>query len=217
MKDEKNPVSREGQEMKGRTAHSLDSSFILHRSSLPRSGYTLFELMLVLAVIATIAAIAYPSIEALYGNYRLTAAVDQVRGVWAAGRAHAMDEGRPYRFAILPSANNYQLAPDSPEFWGGGGSSSSSAQDSGAAADPTSQGIVLNEVVPKGVRLTLSDSAADSGDSSGWTKVAVFLPDGTARDDAELFFQAPGSRAMVLRLRALTGIVTSRTVGQENR
>jgi hypothetical protein len=36
----------------------------------------------------------------------------------------------------------------------------------------------------------------------------VFLPDGTAREDAEIVFQVPGARSATLSLRALTGIVS---------
>jgi hypothetical protein len=42
--------------------------------------------------------------------------------------------------------------------------------------------------------------------------VAVFLPDGTAREDAQICFGRPGLLSVTLKLRALTGAVTQ--VGQ---
>ena len=55
---------------------------------------------------------------------------------------------------------------------------------------------------------TARDSPGDSGEtvgddvaSSEWVTQAVFLPDGTARDDVEVRFQARGARTVVLRLR----------------
>jgi prepilin-type N-terminal cleavage/methylation domain-containing protein len=178
----------------------------------PRRGYTLFELVLVIAVLAAVAALAYPSVEAMYGNYRVTAAVDQVRAAWAAARAHALEEGRPYRFGVVPDGGNIRVAPDGGEFWGGGGAS---------LGDGGGDAYVQEESLPKGVRVSLSangaagpvdDGPAPGGDvpAGGWTTAAVFLPDGTARDDAELLFRARGSRPVSLRLRALTGIVTGR-------
>ena len=84
--------------------------------------------------------------------------------------------------------------------------------------------------LPKGVRFNFgnegagfdaamnTDTATDSGvgDSGAWKTVAVFLPDGTARDDVESRSQWEwGQSADQLRLRALTGTVKSVT-GKEN-
>src|SRR5438874_4807621 len=115
-----------------------------HSLTLPRSGYTLLELMLVLAIIVVMAAIAYPSATAMYGHLRLSQAADAVRAAWAEARAHAIDEGRPYRFAIIPDQGNYRVAPDSPEFWG------SSSQEQ-ASADAINPPFFLNEALPKGL------------------------------------------------------------------
>src|SRR6478672_5017689 len=97
-----------------------------------RRAYTLFELVLVLAVLAAVAALAYPSVEAMYGNYRVTSAVDQVRAAWAAARAHAMDDGRPYRFGIVPDGGKIRVAPDGGEFWAGGGPGPAEGSDAPA-------------------------------------------------------------------------------------
>lgn len=187
----------------------------------PRSAYTLFELILVMAIISMVAALAYPSIEAMYGDYRLTAGVDQVRAAWAAARAHALDEGRPYRFAILPNQGNYRVAPDSADFWAGSGGAADAAQ---ASTPP----YILEETLPRGVRMALSDTPSVGGaddltsqpaasvDAGQWTPVAVFLPDSTARDDAEIVFQTRGCRPRALRLRALTGIVTPRILDTDH-
>jgi hypothetical protein len=43
--------------------------------------------------------------------------------------------------------------------------------------------------------------------------VAVFLPDGTARDDAEVRFQVKGALPKTVKLRGLTGAVTVRQEG----
>ena len=67
-----------------------------------RSGVTLFELVMVLAVLVVLAAVLYPLFDGLYAEMRVSQAADQVRAGWAEARAHAMNEGRPYRFAILP-------------------------------------------------------------------------------------------------------------------
>jgi prepilin-type N-terminal cleavage/methylation domain-containing protein len=181
-----------------------------------RSAYTLFELILVLALLALLAALALPSLQAMYGDYRVRAATDQLRAAWAAARAHAMDEGLAYRFAIVPGGANYRVAPDTPAYWTGGG-------DAPASADPDNPPLVLEEALPKGVRFSTDSSTLGGSDladdtlpavaeaSPGdWTPLTVFLPDGTARDDVSIIFQGRGARPMALTLRALTGVVTAK-------
>ena len=82
-----------------------------------RRGFTLLEVTLVLAVIVLLAAMAYPSIEAMYASVRLTAAADQVRAAWADARAKAIEDGQPYRFAVMPQGGRYRIAPDGGEFY----------------------------------------------------------------------------------------------------
>jgi prepilin-type N-terminal cleavage/methylation domain-containing protein len=174
-----------------------------------RHGYTLFELVLVLAVLVLLSAIAYPSLKAMYGHYKMTGAVDTVRGAWAQARAHAIEEGRPYRFAIVPGTGQYRVAPDQPDYWSG----------SPPASDPNGRALVLEKSLPGGVNFAVggpADSGADpqpdppAGGASpdSYANPVVFLPDGSAREDAEVIFQVRGARPTAIRLRGLTGIVT---------
>jgi hypothetical protein len=187
-----------------------------------RPAYTLFELVLVLAVLVVLAALIYPSFDSMYGGYRLTAAADMVRASWASARARALDEGRPYRFAVIQGKGNYRIAPDSPEFWAGnGGSPDASGTDN--------QPLIVEETLPKGVRFASLEAMRNNGldqsgdsflppgsvDPSTWSTVATFLPDGTAREDVEIAFHGRGGRPLLLRLRGLTGIVTVKTYDAE--
>jgi len=183
-----------------------------------RRAYTLFEVLLVMTLLVLMAALVVPNLDAMFADYRLAAAVDGVRASWAQGRAHAMDEGRPYRFAIVPGKSNYRVGPDSSDFWTGSGSP--------APADPANPPLVLEDALPRGVTFTTADAAytpaggdtvlpVGSVEPSQWTPTAIFLPNGTARDDVEIVFQARGCKPIVLRLRALTGVVTARKLGGE--
>jgi prepilin-type N-terminal cleavage/methylation domain-containing protein len=175
-----------------------------------RQAYTLFELVLVLAILTVVAALAFPSVQAMVGNYRQTAAIDKVRAAWAAARAHAMDEGRAYRFRLLPDQGRYRVAPDGIDAGGDGTPAS-------AAAGPDLP-FVLEEDLPKGVQVSPTGNTPLNGDAGDPAGEIVFLPDGTTREDAEVSFQAPGCRPAALRLRALTGIVTYRaTLGEGGR
>ncbi len=189
--------------MSGRTCNNLDR----------RAGFTLFEMMLVLGILVVLAAMIYPSLDAMYGGYRLTASADQVRAAWASARAHAMDDGRAYRFAVVPGKGNFRVAPDSPEYWAGNGGSPSDA-------DLATQPLILEEAL-KGIGFTTLDAVPSGGldqgadsvlplgsvDPNQWTTVATFLPDGTARDDVTIVLEARGARPVVLTLRGLTGFV----------
>jgi prepilin-type N-terminal cleavage/methylation domain-containing protein len=169
----------------------------------PRRGFTLLEVMLVLVVIVMLGAMAYPSIEAMYSDVRLSAAADQVRAAWAEARTKAIEEGRPYRFGVQPDGQ-YRIAPDTAEFWGGGDTSS-------APADSDTQPLVIEDSLPKGVGFADGGTTGDSGgDAGGWQTIVKFQPDGTASQDVEIVFQSDNSsRALHLRLRALTGSVTA--------
>jgi len=177
--------------------------------------------MLVLAILVVVAALAVPSFESMYDSFRLSASADMVRAGWASARAHAMDEGRPYRFAIVQNHGNFRIAPDSADFWGNG-----EAPQSSDSADPP---LVQEDALPKGVRFTTPDAlqsgaADESGDtalpignvdSGQWSRLVTFLPDGTTREDVEIAFHARGGQPVILKLRALTGVVTLQSVAAE--
>lgn len=188
-----------------------------------RRAFTLLELVLTMAIVVMVTALGYPAYEAMADGVRINAAVDDVRGGLAEAQARAMDEGRPYRFAIVPGQRNYRIAPDSSDYWSGGGSPTSSTPDGQA------QPLVYPNQLPKGMALSLgvdgggNTSGTDTGNTSGtdtgkdssadvdagaYISAAVLLPDGTARDDVDLTLSQRGTRIAIIHLRALTGCVT---------
>jgi prepilin-type N-terminal cleavage/methylation domain-containing protein len=177
----------------------------------PRRGFTLLEVLLVLAVIVMLGAMAWPSIEAMYGDVRLSAAADQIRARWADARTQAIEEGQPYRFAIQ-TGGRYRIAPDTTDKWGG-----SNATGTATAADANSDtpSIDVEESLPKGVNFA-EGIAGEPGDGE-WQTVVRFLPDGSASKDVEIVFETAGSRPLRLRLRGLTGSVSVQTDTTEKR
>jgi prepilin-type N-terminal cleavage/methylation domain-containing protein len=163
-----------------------------------RRGYTLLEMLLVLALLVILAALAYPSVDGMYSGIRLRAGADNLRSALAQARAHAMDEGRSYRFAVLAGQGNYRVAPEGSAYWGGGAST--------GEADPDNPPLELEDKLPKGIVFTLDDLGG--GGEGGWVPVVTFLPDGTATDDRQFTLRLPGCRPIIVRLRALTGMVT---------
>jgi len=176
-----------------------------------RPGYTLFEVVLVCAVLLLSASILVPSLRTMYGSYKLNGAVDSMRAAFAQARARAVEESRPYRVSIEPDGGHYRVAPDHADYWSG----------SPPADDPQGKGMVLEDSMPAGVRFSLGGESKDlPGDDSetekpgpspdAYTTAAVFLPDGTAREDVEICFQVRGARPATLQLRGLTGATTVR-------
>ena len=164
----------------------------------------MLEVSLAVAIVLILAVIVYPSVEAMYGDLRLEAAADQIRGRWADARARAIDEGRPYRFATQPDGQ-YKIAPDTSEFW-----SDSAVSNVGDVSEADSPPLVIEESLPEG--LTFADES-NAGDSSGpWQTALKFLPDGTASADKTITIQAEGYRPVRLHVRALTGAVTTETL-----
>jgi len=174
-----------------------------------RPAYTLIEMVLVTAVIGMMAALSVPVFTGLHARAKVDSGVDMVRAAWALGRATAIKEGRPYRFAVVLGKGNFRLAPDNADSWNGGNAE---------------QGGVVREMArPAGVVFAAKDQPAPAGTDTAlpagqvghgmWNDVVVFQPDGTAHEDVEIAFQIQGTRGSVMRLRALTGGVTVKQLG----
>jgi prepilin-type N-terminal cleavage/methylation domain-containing protein len=160
-----------------------------------RRGYTLFELIVVMAVLLMLAAVILPSVGAFRGDTRQRAGIDTVRGELAVARARAMEEGRPYRVAVSQDKKRIRRAPDSSEFAQTGAFDGPSGS---AAAVDYPFDYVTAEVVSE------SDLAPEAVD--GWVTVAVVHPDGTCREDTVLVvITEPDNGSLRLRVRGLTG------------
>ncbi|MCX7699369.1 MAG: GspH/FimT family pseudopilin [Gemmataceae bacterium] len=169
-----------------------------------RRGMTLLELMLVLAIVAMLAAIAYPSIETMYGDLRVQAAADHLRGRFALARSRAIEDGRPYRFAVQSNSGVYRIAPDSAEFWGDGGSVGSDD-----AAFPTP--LQLEDTLPEDIAFQLADDRG-FGTNGTWSTLVVFLPDGSCSSDRIIRLEREGNRPVEIRIRGLTGGITTQVL-----
>lgn len=172
-------------------------------------------MVLVCTLVVLLAVIAFPSMQSLYNDLRLSSATDQVRAAWTQARVQAIDEGQAYRFAVIPGKGNYRVAPDTGEYWAGDGGPAG-MENTDPNADPP---LVLEDALPRGVRFALADGAAPldfdaneetavpigSVDVGQYVTLATFLPDGTAREDVSIAFSTKGGRPLLLRLRGITG------------
>ena len=66
------------------------------------SGFTLFELMVVLALIAVASALVVPAMARGYGNMELRMSASSVLALLGQARTHAVYEGRSYAVVFAP-------------------------------------------------------------------------------------------------------------------
>jgi Tfp pilus assembly protein FimT len=161
-----------------------------------RCGYTLFELVLVMTLVVVAASLTFPLAESLLTPNRIGAASDTIRAQWAEMRGRAMSEGRAYRFLVIDNSGKFKIEPE----------------DNDPNSD-TSQGWTCEGELPENVifvkdESTLLGAASLPVPASDYELVAVYLPDGTARDNVLLSFGVAGIRPLTLQIRSLTGAVS---------
>ena len=160
-----------------------------------RRGFTIFELVVVMAVLLLLAAVILPSIGAFRGDTRQRAAADVIRGELAVARARAMEEGRPYRVAISQDGKRIRRAPDTADF----------VQSGFGHADPSA--VVVDyefDQVTAEVRAEQSDLPPEAVE--GWVTIATVQPDGTCREfTALVVIKEQDNGELRVRVRGLTG------------
>ena len=176
-----------------------------------RTAFTLLEIILVMAVIVILAAVTYPSLDAMYGQSRAIAGADAFKAAMLTARAQAVEEGVPYRVTLVSGKGNFRVAPDLDAYWSGNAVPQKSESDN--------RSIIWEEHLPKGVLFSESDEPVQvdrdaetftdpaTAAVSAYKAVAVFLPDGTARDDYKVLLCSYGGTPLWVTLRSLTGEV----------
>jgi prepilin-type N-terminal cleavage/methylation domain-containing protein len=161
-----------------------------------RTGYTLIELLAVIAILVVVGGVLVPTLRTLGGDTNVKAGADILQARMAEARAAAIGEGRPYRVAVSQDGTRVRVAPDELELVG---------------LDPTfdtAAPFVFEDDLPNGVTALPipEEGLALFVDQAGWMRVVTFLPDGTCREmSAAVEVREPGCYPMVVRVRGLTG------------
>jgi len=180
-----------------------------------RRGWTLFELMVVMALIVIVGAVAAPSLSGSYANYRLKSAADGISTAFAKARSSAMKQGCAYRVSILPNTGNYRICPDNPN---------TTTTTNTQPGEPP----VIDDHLPPGVQISLANTHASdrtdpnatlgstvgTSDAGQYVVAVVFQPDGTARTDVQLVLSMQGASPLAVNLRGMTGSVTTGPASQ---
>ena len=190
-----------------------------------RSGFSLFEMILVLGILALTAALVWPSLETMYGDSQLQNASDTIRSRLIAARSDAMEDGRIYLFRFTPGGANYQIVPydnndesESPE-------ESKPTSQSGTLPPgllffetPTEITIpsdtAINMIAKGGLNLPSSQSAFSETETDlPWSDPVVFQPDGTCGDLTLIIATFEGNYVEV-NMQSITGIVKVTPAGK---
>jgi prepilin-type N-terminal cleavage/methylation domain-containing protein len=178
----------------------------------PRSGFSLLELMLVLALLVTMAAFTWPVMERSMASERLRKGADQVRSEWVRTRLRAMTTGVPQVFNYEPEGIWYSVEDYAGLDAGIETTSLSAFADitgeaavAGGLMRELPEGLVFVESMVDDLRSTAVDPAAMP--AAGQPGPVFFYPDGTS-SNASLRLRNEYDEYIDLHLRGLTGVVT---------
>lgn len=197
-----------------------------------RRGVTLFEVLLVAAILAVIAGLSMPSVLGRLAENSLKDDASKVRQQLAGCAVKAADSGLVYQFRYEPGGRRYAVLPfERPDAGSAGRSSGSedevAGQSSNAAAvhsgmlstgvrfgggsggDPGNAEAVSAGPLPSEWLSLLSD-----GDTLGdvaWSAPVLFYPNGTATND-RLVLESNRDQRIRVSIRSLTASVTTSSI-----
>jgi prepilin-type N-terminal cleavage/methylation domain-containing protein len=76
-----------------------------------RSGYTLFEMLLVMALLVALMAMSFPTLARLRLEHQLKQGAELVRLEVASTRLHALESGMDYQFRYEPNGKHFVAVP----------------------------------------------------------------------------------------------------------
>lgn len=158
-----------------------------------RRGFSLMELLVVLAILIVLGAIIAPTMRSLTGDTKVKAATDQVKSHLATARASAMEQGRPYCVSVSPDGLQLRVGPADPTT---------------QVSTPESAG--ADDGLPESVQLEVMAEEADEYgpmlEADGWIRFVTYKPDGTCEEpSAGVRVVEPGMPPMIVRVRGMTG------------
>lgn len=187
-----------------------------------RRGFTLLEILLVLAILVAVMAVAAPAFNSAMQNQRLRSAADRVRIEWTRAHVKAMKTGRIQVFRYQIGGREFQVEP-----WAAGDETLEAAPtaSSGSPLRPESEAdeqaaIAADNQLPEDIIFLGGDAQAESRSlaieeslqgvasrETEWSRPILFYPDG-ATSDAFVIVSSPREVGIRVDLRGITGTAT---------
>ena len=180
-----------------------------------RAGFTVLEIMIVVAILATIAAMAAPQLMSLVQESSVFREADTVREWMGEARRYAIDTGIDYEFRYEIAGASFVVLPSEQEL---------NINDNGDSTT-TEQYVRIHQELAEGIFLRAGDDdeeVAESLDSErfsgldatepsqkSWSAPVMFRFDGTADDFTLKVANIEGLTSEV-KVRGLTGSVSTR-------
>lgn len=203
-----------------------------------RTGYTMFELMLVLAILAAAVAIAWPNVLRLNSQQKLLDSAEKVRAVAASARVHAIESGLVYQFRYEPGGRNFLVVPFEREFEavnpntkGTGTALGRFSKASGTLPErvtfiapklygstPSSGSTLAASGTGQRLPSALLSGLANAGqlENVSWSGPVLFQPDGSASDMSLDLIDRYNQR-ITLKIRGITGAIGVSRIHREER
>ena len=194
-----------------------------------RDAFTLFELLIILALLVTVVAVSWPALEQFHLQYRLRQAGSLVQARMAGARVHAVDTGIDYQFRFEPGGQRFVVLPYDQQVLAQMAASAGANGGAGASAGGGGQG---QPHFPRLAGRLPSDKAhfdpastggnapqpfpgdwlagihgADQFAGVNWSAPILFHADGTAAA-AHVTIRDKKNRIVTVSVRSLTGGVS---------
>src|SRR3954470_22205186 len=156
-----------------------------------RRGFTLLELLLVLAIIVIAAAAVAPSLRGTMRNTALKSAASTVRAELTRAHVMAMRTGRIHMFQYELGGTKYKLEP----YIGADDAIESKDGDTASVTTPTHGHQMKEPTLPEGTKFVAGDAAMENraqkveddvmsmgGAGALWSRPLLFYPDGSSSD-----------------------------------
>jgi type II secretion system protein H len=171
-----------------------------------RPGFTLLEMLLVLALMTALAAIAVPSLQGPLADRRLRSGAEEVRAAWLTARSEAMTSAQIYMFRYEPQTGNYTIGP-----WDGDQAAldATSTASAGIAGSVTTlpEGVTfIGGVQQQDTRAATGGSGGSIGGGSSAPAVLFYTDGSTSTVQLELRHEI--GLGIHLSMRGLTGAVS---------